>query len=67
MQVEDGWITGLVYKKYHCTLQDAVEKELAFDLEKVVADVRAGIEHMHSLGLVHVRQSERVKFKDFSL
>lgn len=56
--VEGGWIAGLVFKKYHCSLEEAVEDELKFDAAKVLADVNEGIEHMHKLGFAHVSFSK---------
>jgi serine/threonine protein kinase len=64
-QVKDGRITGLCFAKYHETLMtranpghrgkrlfDATEHPLK-DVKLCLDGIKSGIEHLHSLGLVH--------------
>ena len=64
-QVENGLIIGICYKKYQNTLMSKVNPEhrgksafrytegLLKDRDGLLAGVKAGILHLHSLGLVH--------------
>lgn len=52
---EDGeHITGIVLKDYRKDLQELVVEGSTFDIERTMLGLRAGIEHLHSLGYVHV-------------
>lgn len=60
---DDGqYILGLAYKKYGYDLEDLVEnpmhrKELEgleYDGRKIAEGIRAGVDHLHTLGLAHV-------------
>ncbi|KAF2488574.1 serine/threonine-protein kinase-like protein [Lophium mytilinum] len=50
---ESGSIVGLCFKKYSQTLDELVEADEALDLPKCLSDIKAGIEHLHSLGIIH--------------
>jgi len=64
-QVSDGRITGLCFAKYQRTLMQEVNPEnltkrqsrrsrqMAKDYNPVLAGIRSGLGHLHSLGLVH--------------
>ncbi|KAJ5555898.1 hypothetical protein N7513_003540 [Penicillium frequentans] len=64
-QVFDGRITGLCFAKYQHTLMQEVNPEnrtkrqsrrsrqMTTDYNPVLAEIRSGLEHLHSLGLVH--------------
>jgi serine/threonine protein kinase len=49
--VEDGKIKGLWLKRYRETLYDRVNR--SYDRDKILADIARGIEHLHSIGIVH--------------
>ncbi|THH27397.1 hypothetical protein EUX98_g6792 [Antrodiella citrinella] len=49
----DGLLTGLCLKKYRKSLYDAVNDGDEFDEDAVLSGVRSGLDHMHSMGLVH--------------
>lgn len=51
--VEDDTIKGLLLKRYRHDLHEWVKREPPGDKEQVMADIRAGIEHLHSIGIVH--------------
>jgi hypothetical protein len=57
---EDGYITALCLKKYKASLDDAVKELRDLDFATVIEDVRNGMNHLHSLGLVHVSQLDPV-------
>ena len=46
-------VTGLLFDRYDATLRDFVLDRQRFDVRKCLQDIREGIAHMHSLGLVH--------------
>lgn len=52
--VEDGLIVGLAFKKYGHSLAEfnGTENDCP-SIENVCTDIKAGIDHLHSLGLVH--------------
>jgi serine/threonine protein kinase len=51
--VKDGRIRGLVYKRYRVTLQEMLDKGRHFDRAGCLRGIKAGVRHMHRLGLVH--------------
>ena len=64
-QVKNGRITGLCFDKYHESLMsrvnpgshgkrwfDATQRPLK-DMQSCIEGIRSGLEHLHSLGLVH--------------
>jgi serine/threonine protein kinase len=51
--VKDGRIRGLVFKRYHTTLGEMLNKKKTFDRVGCLRGIRAGVRHMHRLGLVH--------------
>ncbi|KAK0431833.1 kinase-like domain-containing protein [Armillaria borealis] len=52
---KDGLMAGLCFKRYGQTLRDAVEQGTlkAGDMDFVLDEIGKGIQHIHSLGLVH--------------
>jgi serine/threonine protein kinase len=46
-------VTGLAFKRYEGTLHDLVRSDARFDAAKALADIEAGMRHIHSLGYVH--------------
>jgi serine/threonine protein kinase len=53
--VRDGdYVTGLCLKRYKCTLAEALcAGQLSVDCNTVLESIRAGIDHLHSLNLIH--------------
>ncbi|GAB7348906.1 hypothetical protein MBLNU459_g7598t1 [Dothideomycetes sp. NU459] len=52
--VRRGYITGLVLDRYPMTLSARLRKSAqTFDKTKCINDIRAGIEHLHSLEFAH--------------
>lgn len=51
--VKAGRITGLCFEKYEETLADRLEAGHLVDNESCLQQVKAGIDHLHKLGLVH--------------
>ncbi|KAF9883276.1 hypothetical protein FE257_003796 [Aspergillus nanangensis] len=51
--VKNGRITGLCFEKYAETLEDRLRKGHIADNESYVRQIRAGIDHLHSLNVVH--------------
>jgi serine/threonine protein kinase len=49
----DGFVKGLVFDRYTPNLHDFVNERNVFEAKKVLSYIEAGIDHMHSLGLVH--------------
>lgn len=47
-------IMALLFQKYDMTLGELVAEKHTFDAEKCLQDIRQGIQHIHSLGYVHV-------------
>jgi serine/threonine protein kinase len=50
---QHGLITGLCFKRYHKRLHQMAEAREVFDHPKCLSDIKAGIEHLHSLGVIH--------------
>jgi serine/threonine protein kinase len=50
---ETGAITGLLFDRYDMNLSDVVKQNRSFNATKCLSSIRKGIEHLHSLGLVH--------------
>jgi serine/threonine protein kinase len=46
-------VTGVVFERYDCDLDHMSRTRERIDVRKVVKDVKAGLEHLHSLGIVH--------------
>jgi len=46
-------VTGLLFERYDANLRDFVLDQHHFDVRKCIQNIRQGIAHMHSLGLVH--------------
>ncbi|KAL9045394.1 MAG: hypothetical protein Q9214_001552 [Letrouitia sp. 1 TL-2023] len=51
--VEDGRMTGLCFVRYGETLSEMVERGRSFDKGSCLEDIRAGIQHLHGLGIIH--------------
>ncbi|KAL9605083.1 MAG: hypothetical protein Q9219_000017 [cf. Caloplaca sp. 3 TL-2023] len=51
--VHDGRIVGLCLEKYDSTLLESTEQDPNLDRESCWMQIQAGIQHIHSLGLVH--------------
>lgn len=51
--VVDGYVEGIVLKKYKCTLMEAVDQGLQIDKNRVIDVITDAVAHLHSLGLVH--------------
>lgn len=50
---DGGYIEAICLQRYSRTLEQAVEDQEDLDRESIIAGITAGIEHLHSLGLVH--------------
>jgi serine/threonine protein kinase len=46
-------VTGLVFERYETDLAKIILSGQRINIGKVIADVSAGLEHLHSLGFVH--------------
>jgi serine/threonine protein kinase len=46
-------VLGIWYTRYDCTLHDLVDRDETFDVRHCLESIAKGIEHMHSLGIVH--------------
>ena len=60
--VEQGWIVGLVFKKYHDTLAEALTRCVRDDEpfqagEATLRAITAAVAHLHSLNIVHVSRT----------
>lgn len=51
--VKAGRITGLCFEKYAETLADRIEDRRFVDTDSCVRHVKAGIDHLHALDIVH--------------
>jgi hypothetical protein len=52
---EDGeHITGIVFKKYEITLDGMMREWTEVEIEEVMRELRRAVEHLHSIGLIHV-------------
>jgi len=51
--VNAGRITGLCFQKYELTLRDHLREGHSVDNESYLEQIKAGIDHLHSLNLVH--------------
>jgi serine/threonine protein kinase len=49
----DSFAEGLVFDKYTMNLAQYVRRRYQFDAKDALDDIEAGIDHIHSLGLVH--------------
>jgi hypothetical protein len=59
---EDGeHITGIVFKRYGKLLADMKNHAEEIDVERVGTDLRRAVDHLHSLGLIHVRVSSDLR------
>jgi hypothetical protein len=52
-EVVDGTIRGLCFGKYTMTLAERVETGVPLDTQLCLQGIRAGVAHLHSLGLAH--------------
>lgn len=52
---KDGLITGLCYRRYEKTLDVAVRDGDPIDAQAILSGIKCGLEHLHSIGIVHVR------------
>lgn len=46
-------VTGLVFERHEIDLFDMVASKQPIDVDKVISDITAGLEHIHSLSMVH--------------
>ena len=53
---DDGYITALCFKKYKIGLERALKLSMKINYSIIIEDARNGMNHLHSLGLVHVSQ-----------
>lgn len=51
---KNGMITGLCFKQYGKNLYEALRDGDVIDHRKILEGVKSGLEHLHTLGLVHV-------------
>jgi serine/threonine protein kinase len=51
--VEDGRIRGLYFVKYCTTLSQMLKYRTHFDRSRFLREIKAGVSHMHDLGLIH--------------
>ncbi len=65
---KDSLMAGLCFKQYGQTLGDVVEKETlkVGDIEFILEQIEKGIQHIHSLGLMHVSFHSVFCFIEFS-
>lgn len=49
----DKSVTGLVFKKYDCTLDELVIRGQKFDVGLCLRSVSAAIQHLHNMSLIH--------------
>lgn len=58
VQVEDGYVVGLVLDKLDVNVIEALEypikKSRLWTVEEVVKDIKQGLDHLHALGIMHV-------------
>ncbi|KAJ5803864.1 uncharacterized protein N7518_000167 [Penicillium psychrosexuale] len=63
--VKDDRVTGLCFQKHAETLGDRPRDGRSVDKESCLEQVRAGIDHLHALNLVHNNlYQENVMFAD---
>jgi serine/threonine protein kinase len=53
MTLSHSLIVGVAFKKYDQTLEELVDSGARFNASTILADLEAGIRHLHSLDLVH--------------
>lgn len=63
---ERGIITGLCFKRYNKTLHQMVKAGETFDRPKCLSSIKAGIKHLHSLGIIHCDINPHNVFSDKS-
>jgi serine/threonine protein kinase len=51
--VKDGRITGLCFQRYVETLADSLDVGRSVNNKSCLQQVRAGIDHLHTLNLIH--------------
>lgn len=61
---EDGRISELCFARYGKTLHQMIDDGDIFDRKACLDDIRAGIEHIHSLGMIHCDINPRNVFAD---
>lgn len=59
VKVEDGFVVGIVLDKLDVPLREALAKSVAKQdhaatVEKFMKEIQEGLEHLHSLGIMHV-------------
>lgn len=59
--VEDDWIVGLGLKKYQQTLSSARREGKAIVADQVMKELEEAVQHLHSVGYVHVGRSSSVQ------
>ncbi|KKY27753.1 putative serine threonine-protein kinase [Diplodia seriata] len=54
-QGDELYITGLCFRKYRMTLEERLDDPWSWplDVDKFMRGIKAGVQHLHSLGLVH--------------
>lgn len=63
--VTDDRITGLCYQKYAETLAERIRRGRPIDKEGCLSQVKAGVSHLHALGLIHNDiHSDNIMFVD---
>ncbi|KAF1994204.1 hypothetical protein P154DRAFT_448187 [Amniculicola lignicola CBS 123094] len=53
VSVKDNRVTGVCFERYALTLHDMVKKGLQFDADACLAAIEAGLDHLHSLNIIH--------------
>lgn len=51
----DGFITGLCFQRHEKTLDATVKDGDPVDMQTILDGIKLGLEHLHGIGLVHVR------------
>ena len=58
---EADYVIALCFKKYKMTLSEALKEPSRLEYSVILDDVRNGVKHLHSLGLVHVGSLKSTK------
>ncbi|KXT14350.1 hypothetical protein AC579_3997 [Pseudocercospora musae] len=52
-RVKHGRVTGILLEKHESSVHYSREKNTRFEVDRYLKGLRAGVEHLHSLGLAH--------------